>query len=77
MEPVMQLNETAISGYMPDLTIFINVPPERAFLRMNEHKEHDRLECEDISFHRRVFDGFTALAGSADVLSIEAQGTQI
>ena len=75
-DTVMQLNDIAISGYMPDITIFINIPPERAFKRMNEHKEHDRLEREHISFHQRVFDGFTELSKNDGVISIDAQGTK-
>jgi len=75
-EAVMRINEIAVSDCMPDVTVFINVPPESAFKRMNEHKEYDRLEREDMSFHRRVFAGFTELAKSEDVISIDAQGTK-
>ncbi|MDD5017701.1 MAG: dTMP kinase [Eubacteriales bacterium] len=76
IDTVWQINKIAIAGYMPDVTVFINVPPERAFERMNENKEHDRLEREHISFHRRVFDGFVALSKEKDVLSVDAQGTK-
>ena len=76
VDTVWHVNEIAVSGYMPDLTVFINVPPERAFGRMNENKEHDRLECEHISFHERVFEGFTELSQRDDVLSIDAHGTK-
>ncbi len=76
IDTVWHVNEIAVSGYMPDLTVFINVPPERAFCRMNENKEHDRLESEHLSFHERVFEGFTALSQRGDVLSIEAHGTK-
>lgn len=73
---VRKINEPALSGCLPDVTVFINVTPERAFARMNEHKERDRLENEDISFHRRVFDGFTALSKDDGVICIDAQGTK-
>lgn len=76
IEKVWQINKFAISGYMPDVTVFINIPPERAFERMNENKVHDRLESEDISFHKRVFDGFTALSKSDGLLTIDAIGTK-
>ncbi|MGI5848839.1 MAG: dTMP kinase [Christensenellales bacterium] len=75
-QTVWQINEAAISGCMPDVTVFINVTPDCAFKRMNEHKVHDRLEREHISFHERVFDGFTALLKSDDVISVDAQGTK-
>ncbi len=73
---VWRINEPAVDGYMPDLTVFMNVPPERAFERMNENKEYDRLEIEDISFHRRVFEGYQELAKKPGVLVVEARGTK-
>jgi len=75
-ELVRQINEPALDGCLPDVTVFINVPPERAFERMNEHKVHDRLESEDLSFHRRVFDGFTQLSKGDGIISIDAKGTK-
>lgn len=75
-ELVMQINAAAMDGCMPDLTVFINIPPERAFMRMNEHKVHDRLECEDMAFHQRVYDGFTELSKGPNIISIDAHGTK-
>jgi len=75
-ELVQRINEPALDGCLPDVTVFINIPPERAFARMNENKVRDRLESEDISFHERVFEGFTALSRSEDVICIEAVGTK-
>jgi dTMP kinase len=76
VEAVRKINEPAIDGCLPDLTIFINITPEYAFKRMNEQKVHDRLEREDISFHERVFNGFTELLKSENVLCIDAAGTK-
>lgn len=73
---VWRINEPAVDGYMPDVTVFLNVPPERAFERMNENKEYDRLEIEDISFHQRVFEGYQELAKKPGVLVVEASGTK-
>ena len=75
-ELVRQINAPAMDGCRPDVTVFINVPPERAFERMNEHKVHDRLESEDLSFHQRVFDGFTQLSQGEGIISIDAKGTK-
>ena len=75
-DTVWQINKIAVDGYMPDVTVFINVPPERAFKRMNDHKEHDRLECEHISFHERVFEGFVELSKQDGMLVIDAKGTK-
>ena len=76
VDTVWDVNKIALTGYMPDLTVFINIPPERAFARMNDKKVHDRLEREHISFHRRVFEGFQALSQRGDVMSIDASGTK-
>jgi dTMP kinase len=73
---IRQINAAAIDGCLPDVTVFINIPPERAFLRMNENKVHDRLESENMAFHQRVYDGFTILSKGLNIISIDAQGTK-
>lgn len=73
---IKRINEPATDGCLPDVTVFINVPPEHAFSRMNEHKEHDRLESEGLAFHERVFDGFTALSHEPGMILIDALGTK-
>ena len=73
---VWRINEPAVDGYMPDVTIFMNVPPERAFARMNENKQYDRLEIEDISFHQRVYEGYMELIQKPGVIVIDAHGTK-
>lgn len=76
VELVSRINEPAIDGCLPDLTVFITVPPERAFSRMNEHKQHDRLESEGLAFHERVWGGFTALSHAPGMVLIDAPGTK-
>lgn len=73
---VWRINEPAVDGVLPDVTVFLNVPPERAFERMNENKEYDRLELEDISFHRRVYEGYMELCKKPGVIVIEARGSK-
>ncbi len=73
---VWRINEPAIDGCMPDITVFINVPPDRAFSRMNEYKQHDRLESEGLAFHERVFEGFTELSHESGMILIDAIGTK-
>ena len=73
---VSKINDPAVAGCMPDATVFINIPPERAFLRMNENKVHDRLESEDIAFHQRVYHGFTELSKGPGVIPVDASGAK-
>ncbi len=75
-EAVRKINEPAVDGCLPDVTVFINVPPEYAFKRMNEQKTRDRLEREEMPFHERVFRGFIELSKSENVLPVDAQGTK-
>lgn len=58
---LQQLNEVAVDGLWPDLTIVLDIDPEiglkRATLRNLEEgkaKEEGRFEAEHISFHNRI-----------------------
>jgi dTMP kinase len=73
---VWRINEPAVDGCMPDVTVFMNVPPERAFARMNENKQYDRLESEDMSFHQRVYEAYIELSKKPGVIVIDAVGTK-
>ena len=76
VELVRSINAPAVDDCLPDVTVFINVPPDKAFERMNALKQHDRLESEGLSFHKRVFDGFTELSRDSGMICIDAKGTK-
>ena len=64
-----QLNDVAVDGLWPDLTIVLDIDPEiglkRATLRNIEDgiaKEEGRFEAEHISFHRRIREGYLTWA---------------
>lgn len=64
-----QLNDVAVDGCWPDLTIVLDIDPEiglkRAMLRNIEDgkaKEEGRFEAEHISFHRRIREGYLTWA---------------
>ena len=52
---VEALNRAAIGDLIPDLTIFLDLPPERAFLRKGGPDREDRLELMAQSFHEKVY----------------------
>ena len=54
-ETTALLNEFAIGGLVPDLTILLDLPPEVGLARQTEK---NRMELEDIEFHRLVRQGF-------------------
>ncbi len=58
---VTALSEFAVDGWWPDLTILLVVPPELADARL---ADRDRMEGVGAEFHRRVADGFEALAAA-------------
>ena len=57
---VEKANNVATSGLKPDLTFFLDMPVEPAFLRIKNNK--DRFEMESLDFHERVRRGYQSLA---------------
>lgn len=62
VEFIEKINAFATENYLPDLTIFIELTPEEAFLRKHGADENDRLEQAGLAFHKRVYEGYVALA---------------
>lgn len=61
-EFVEKVNSYAFENCMPDVTIFLDITPERAFARKGGADADDRLEQSGIDFHRRVYDGYVRMA---------------
>ena len=61
IETVKTVNKIATGGLAPDLTIYLDMPPEQGFKRKAKDKP-DRFEAEAIDFHRRVREGYLKLA---------------
>lgn len=65
------LNALATGGLVPDLTFLVDceedVGLKRAWARINASAgaREDRFEKEELAFHRRVREGFLAIAGAA------------
>ena len=57
---VGEINDFAIDGHLPDLTIYFDVTPEVGLnrIRKDHEGEMDRLEKEALSFHQRVYDSY-------------------
>jgi len=65
MDALRVLADYATGGLVPDLTILIDLPVEEGIRRKNESAEVNRFESAlDLAFHRRVRDGFLALAAA-------------
>ena len=60
LEDVVVANEIATAGLNPDLVILLDVPVELAEQRRGAVS--DRIEATGVGFHRRVVEGFRAIA---------------
>jgi dTMP kinase len=79
-----ELNEVAVSGCWPDLTILLDIDPELGLKRatsrnLDEDKtqEEGRFEAESIDFHSRVREGYLTWAAlnSDRIVIIDADQT--
>ncbi len=66
------LEYLALDGHTPDLTVILDMDPDRAFERVRQRAIEDglagvadRFEKEDLQFHRRLRDNFLAIAISS------------
>lgn len=59
-DSVRIINELAVDGCMPDLTILLDLAPSIGKSRIKQ-ENLDRLEVEKIDFHNRVYSGYKKL----------------
>lgn len=64
VEEVMAINQFAIEGHFPDLTLLFDLDPELGLKRIaiDKDREINRLDKEKLAFHQRVREGFLKLA---------------
>ncbi len=62
MEFVSKINHFALDQFLPDLTFFIDLSPEEAFARKHGADENDRMEQAGLAFHKKVYEGYLAVA---------------
>lgn len=64
LEDVLGINRFAIEGWMPDLTLWLDVSPEVGLARINADasRELNRLDVESLAFHRKVREGYMRVA---------------
>ncbi|MDO1604438.1 dTMP kinase [Lactobacillus sp. YT155] len=63
VDAVTSINDFAIEGTMPELTVYFDVPSEVGLDRIKSNRSgtEDRLEKEKIEFHQRVRDTYMKL----------------
>lgn len=61
IDELRAINDWAVAGRWPDLVLWLRVPDDVAAARMHG-RDLDRFERAGADFHRRVVDGFAAMA---------------
>lgn len=70
LEELFRLNELAVGGLWPDLTILLDVDPAAGLARAKSRNiekgldvSEGRFEAEDLAFHQRIRQGYLSWAG--------------
>ena len=67
IERVLDINKTAINGLFPDISYVLLIPPKIGLKRARNvssksgYKDGDRLEQENMEFHKKIYSGFMKL----------------
>jgi len=72
-EIVSHLNTLATDRLKPNLTFLIDIPVEISLKRLSESK--DRIESEDIEFHKKLREGFLKIAENEKDRFVVIDGT--
>ena len=57
-DEVLKINEFAIEGLFPDLTIYLDVDEKTGLKRIESRSFKDRLDLEDLELHHLVHEGY-------------------
>ena len=60
VDELWRIGEVATAGVMPDVTVVLDLEPDRAAERLQ--RPRDRMESNSAEFHRQVREGFLAAA---------------
>jgi dTMP kinase len=63
LDALRAITSFATGGLRPDLTVYLDVPPEVGLRRRQKDgaAEWNRLDAQSLDFHRRVYDGYRQL----------------
>ena len=76
-DPVRAINQFAIGGVMPQLTILIDIPTEVSLARVRGRASNlpDRMEREGQTFYKKIREGYLQLARECPERIMVADGT--
>lgn len=58
---IKELNEFVTENIEPDITFFLDISPQNAWLRKIGAQTSDRFESESINFHQKIYLGYKKL----------------
>lgn len=58
VDKILELNEFATLGIKPDMILFFDVSEKNILDRRKKRNTSDRLEKEEVDFHKRVYKGY-------------------
>lgn len=72
-EFMAMLKEGVLAGFKPDLTIYLDLPPELGLARARQRGELDRIEKESLAFFERVRGCYLEYAkNDSSIITIDA-----
>ena len=69
---IAALNRLAVGDTLPDVTVYLRMPPEKALSRRLNASEPDRLEREKIDFFERTYRTYEERFGREDMARVAA-----
>jgi dTMP kinase len=76
LDDVLELTRIATRGVRPDVSIFVDIPPEIGLERVDRRGARNRLDAQALAFHRRVHDGYIQLIRRAPARWICVDGAE-
>ena len=75
---LLDINSYAVGRCMPDVALFLDIPPVRAFERKHGADRDDRIEQAGADFHSRVYAGYCRLAEEYPdtIVRVDCSGTK-
>jgi dTMP kinase len=69
----------SIKGILPDITFFMDVPPEIALNRATERGDTNKFESKKLEFHDKVYERFKTVASTYTdrIISVDADDKSI
>lgn len=76
VDEIKKINDFATAGLEPDMILFFDIDPEKALERKLNINGGDRIENENLSFHKSVYKGYKTIAKHySNIITINAERT--